>query len=230
MLLVVGIVAVLLAGTAIGAIYREKEGQLDDLQSQNTVLQNEASDLQSQVTLLSYNTASGGGVNLKMMADPETGAATVPLDEVFSFDRNHAMCRVETNPERFKMQTYEMGEVVIEPHQFFMSMVVTSVEQYQVETESDGTRRVTMRGGLDCFTEVGQASVTIGSRTAAEHATYKIVAVDSGIGGGAAGDTFAFTVFFDPEESPVNYAIFGPEFTFTGRMVEGEITIVDSDR
>lgn len=82
-----------------------------------------------------------------------------------------------------------------------------------------------MRGGLDCATEVGQAEVTIGSRSAAEHATYLIEATDAGPGGGKAGDTFAFTVFFDPEEAPVNYAIFGPEFTFTGTMIEGEISI-----
>ena len=51
--------------------------------------------------------------------------------------------------------------------------------------------------------------------------------MDGGPGGGAAGDIFAFTVFFDREEAPVNYSIFGPEFTFTGEMVEGEISIVD---
>ncbi|MBI4279960.1 MAG: hypothetical protein HY660_16025, partial [Armatimonadetes bacterium] len=76
-------------------------------------------------------------------------------------------------------------------------------------------------------TEVGQAKTTIGSRTAAEHATYMIEAIDGGIGGGRAGDAFAFTAFFDPKEAPVNYSIFGPKFTFTGKMVEGEITIVD---
>ncbi len=43
--------------------------------------------------------------------------------------------------------------------------------------------------------------------------------------GEQAGDTFASTVFFDPKEAPVNYSIFGPKFTFTGQMVEGEITI-----
>ena len=32
---------------------------------------------------------------------------------------------------------------------------------------------------------------------------------------------------FDQQDSPVNYAIFGPEFTFTGQMVEGEVTITD---
>jgi hypothetical protein len=74
---------------------------------------------------------------------------------------------------------------------------------------------------------LGQATLTIGSRTEVEHATYRIEAVDGGIGGGPAGDRFAFTVFFDPEEAPVNHAVFGPEFTFTGEMVAGEITIVD---
>jgi hypothetical protein len=188
-------------------------------------LEVQVSDLQETVARLSYNTASGGGVNLKLMPDPETGEPTIPMHEVFSFDRNHALCRVETNPQAFKMQTHEMGEVVIEAHQFYMSMVATSIDQYEVTTDADGTRRVTMRGGLDCATEVGQAETTIGSRTAAEHATYLIEATDGGIGGGEAGDTFAFTVFFDPDEAPVNYAIFGPEFTFTGEMIEGEISI-----
>ena len=106
-------------------------------------------------------------------------------------------------------------------------MVTTSIEQYEVSTLPDGSREVVMRGGLACTTEVGQANITIGSRTAAEHADYKIVALDAGIGGGEAGDTFAFTVFFDPDEAPVNHAIFGPEFTFTGEMVVGEVTVTD---
>jgi hypothetical protein len=32
-------------------------------------------------------------------------------------------------------------------------------------------------------------------------------------------------VFFDPEQAPVNYAIFGPKATFTGDMVAGEVSI-----
>lgn len=196
---------------------------------QVATLKQQVTDLQEEVARLSYNTASGGGVNLKMMPHPDTGEPTVPLAEVFSFDRNHALCRVDTNPQAFKMQTFDMGEVVVEANQFYMSMVATSIEQYEVTTDADGTRRVTMRGGLDCATEVGQAEVTIGSRTAAEHATYLIEAVDAGPGGGQAGDTFAFTVFFDPDEAPVNHAIFGPEFTFTGEMVEGEVSIVEPE-
>ena len=45
------------------------------------------------------------------------------------------------------------------------------------------------------------------------------------VGGGDAGDIFAFSVVFDPETPPVNHAIFGPEATPTGQMVVGEVTI-----
>ena len=184
-------------------------------------------DLQALVSRLSYSTASGGGVNLKMMPHPETGEPTVPLPEVFSFDRSHAFCRVDTNPEAFVMPTFEMGDVLIAPFSFYMAMDVTSVEQWDIETIDESTRRVVLKGGLDCGTEVGQAESKLGDRTAAEHATYEIEAVDGGVGGGAAGDSFAFTVFFAPDEAPLNHAIFGPEFVFTGEMVSGEITIVD---
>lgn len=183
--------------------------------------------LEARVRRLSYNTASGGGVNVKMMPDPVPGQPAVPLPEVFSFDRNHAMCRVDTNPRAFKMATFQRGEVVVPAGRFFMSMVATTIEQYAVSTHPDGRRTVRMRGGVSCATEIGQANVTIGSRSASEHATYLIEAIDAGIGGGQAGDSFAFTVFFDPAEAPVNHSLFGPKFTFTGQMVEGEITIVD---
>lgn len=187
----------------------------------------EVAALRRKVATLSYNVASGGGVNRKLMPDPVSGQPTIALDEAFTFDRNHAQCRVDTNPRAFKMPTFSMGEVLIEANRFFMAMASTTIEQFLVTTGPDGKRRVTMRGGLACATEVGQARTTLGSRTVTEHATYEVEAVDGGIGGGRAGDSFAFTVFFDPREAPVNHAIFGPKATFTGEMVEGEVTIVD---
>jgi hypothetical protein len=186
--------------------------------------------LRRKVTELSYNVASGGGVNRKLMPDSITGKPTVALDEVFTFDRNHAMCRVDTNPQAFKMSTFSMGDVVIDANKFYMAMTTTTIEQFLVSTASDGKRKVVMRGGLSCSTEVGQARTTFGSRNASEHASYEIQAIDGGVGGGKAGDSFAFTVFFDPTDAPLNHAIFGPKFTFTGEMVEGEITIVDPAR
>ncbi len=182
LVILLGLAAAVLVAAALVVLMSERQ--------RFAAVQAEIQTLQNRVRTLSYNTASGGGVNVKMMPDPATGNATVPLEEVFSFDRNHAMCRVDTNPRAFKMPTHKMGEVVIQPNQF-------------------------------------QTKVKIGSRTAKEHATYLIEAVDGGGGGGKAGDSFAFTVFFDEKEAPVNYAIFGPKATFTGQMIEGEITIVD---
>ena len=145
-------------------------------------LEQQVNALQQRLTRLSYSIASGGGVNRKMLPDPITGLPTVPLEEVFSFDRQHAICRVDTNARAFQLPTFELGLVEVEPNQFFMSMVATSIEQYQVDTLPDGKRTVTMRGGLDCSTEVGQGKIQIGSRAAVEHATYLIEAVRSGSG------------------------------------------------
>ncbi len=221
------VVAVLGAGVATVATTLLKNTQIDDDHNQSVHLQGKIDGLEAKVRRLSYSTASGGGVNLKMMPHPVSGQASVPLEEVFSFDRNHAMCRVDTNPQAFKMQTFSSGEVLVPANQFFMSMDVTTIDQFLISTATDRKRHLTMRGGLSCRTEVGLTTVRIGSRSAAEHATYQIEAVDAGVGGADAGDSFAFTVFFDPSQAPINHAIFGPKFTFTGKMVEGDITIVD---
>ena len=190
----------------------------------------ESDTLRRRVATLSYNVASGGGVNRKLMPDPVSGRPSIALDEAFTFDRNHAICRVETNPLAFKMPTYAMGDVVIAPNTFYMAMVATTVEQFIVTTMPDGKRKVFMKGGLSCATEVAQATTRLGSRTVAEHATYEIEAIDGGPGGGKAGDSFVYTAFFDRTEAPVNFAIFGPKAPFTGELIDGEITIVDPSR
>lgn len=210
------------AGAAGSYVFRGAE--IGEVRSQ---LASESDGLRRKVAALSYNVASGGGVNRKLMPDPVTGRATVALDEAFTFDRYHAICRVDTNPRAFKMPTHALGEVVIQPHSFFMAMTATTIEQFTVSTRPDRKRHVKMKGGLSCATEVAQANTTLGSRTAAEHATYEIEAIDGGVGGGKAGDSFAYTAFFDPKEAPVNYSIFGPKATFTGELIEGEVTIVD---
>ncbi len=215
-----GMLASAIGGAAVAYIYKAAESGA--VQPDGT--------LRGKIAALSYNVASGGGVNRKLMPDPATDKPTIPLDEVFSFDRNHAICKVVTNPQAFKMPTYKMGDVVIAPGAFYMSMVATTIEQFSVSTAADGKRHVTMRGGLSCATEVAQATTKLGSRTVGEHATYEVEAVDGGIGGGKAHDSFAYTAFFDETEAPINFAIFGPKFTFTGDLIEGEITIVDPAR
>lgn len=191
-------------------------------------LRQEARDLRRQVRERNFNVASGGGVNLKRMPHPETGDQTVALHEVWSFDRRHAFCRVDTNPEAFVMPTNELGDVHIEAHSFFMAMEASSIDQFEVRADDDG-RRAILRGGIDCSTEVDQAETTLGGRDAVEHATYRVEARDSSVGGSTADARFLFTAFFDPQEAPINHAIFGPEFTFTGEMIVGTITIVGTD-
>lgn len=169
-------------------------------------------------------TASGGGVNLKLMPDPG-GGDPVPLRELFSFDAHYAQCVIEDNPDAFAMETHEMGEVVVEAHTFFMAMYAHDMSLVSI-TDADGGRRVAkLTGELGCLTEVGTATGRVGSRTASEPAFFEIEATDGGHGGGAAGDGFVFTVFFDPERAPVNHAIFGPNPSFTGELVAGEVTI-----
>jgi hypothetical protein len=169
-------------------------------------------------------TASGAGVNLKLMPDAN-GSPVVPMRESFAFDAIYAQCIVEDNAERFAMDTFEMGRVVIEPHQFFMAMYGDTVGIHEIRQNADGSRTATMLGSLFCATFAGTASVSVGSRDAREHANFMIVATDGGPGGGAPPDSFAFTVYFDADDAPVNHGIFGPEFTFTGEMIAGKITI-----
>jgi hypothetical protein len=167
---------------------------------------------------------SGGGVNIKEMPAP-TGTEGVPLRESFSFDSQYAQCIVEDNAAAFAMDTHDMGRVVIEPHAFFMAMHSHDMAMVSVRRGPDGKRVAKLAGQLGCATEAGTADLVVGSRDATEPAFFEIEAIDGGRGGGAAGDSFAFTVFFDPGQAPVNHAIFGPKFTFTGTMVAGEVTI-----
>jgi hypothetical protein len=169
-------------------------------------------------------TASGTGVNLKLMLDRD-GEPTVPLRELFGFDPYYAQCVIEDNPTAFAMDTYEMGRVVVEPHTFFMAMYAHDISLVGIHDAGGGKRLAKLTGDLGCLTEVGTASGRVGSRQAEEPAFFEIEAVDGGHGGGAVGDQFTFVVYFDPERAPINHGIFGPNPTFTGELIAGEVTI-----
>jgi hypothetical protein len=209
-----------LAALALGAAAVSGRGERDRL----------AEDLEEAreklVFLRRSYIASGGGINLKRMPD-ESGEEKVEMREIFSFDRYHAMCIVETVPEAFVMPTYAMDEIKIEPNEFFMEMITTEVTGFHVKEDSETGRLVaTMDGSLDCATYAATSTISIGSRTEAEKATFRIEARDTG-GQELPNKTrpFEFTVFFDEEDAPVNRKIFGPEFTFTGEMISGQIAV-----
>jgi hypothetical protein len=235
-----------LAGDAlvVGAgTYAVMRAQLDQAQTQIAGLIQQVATLRQTIGTLNAEltplrervgrldqrwTFSGGGINRKLMPDA-AGQPTVEMLEVFSFDRNHAFCRVETNPAPFVMPTARMGAVAIPAGGFYMDMAARGVDQVDVDKTPEGKARVKLQGLLGCHTEVVTASVKVGSRTIGEPASYEIVAVDGGASG-PEGDSFAFTALFDEKTAPINNAIFGPKSTFTGQLVSGKVTIQNLGR
>ena len=211
--------ALVLAIIAGGVTWFSQQGAISNLEGDITTLEGQVNDYAAIA-------AFGGGVNAKFMP-AEDGTLIHAMDEVFSFSTEYALCRVDTNFTDFVMPTYGLGEVPIPAKSFYMAMASNNIESHEISTNSDGSTQVVLTGTLDCFTEVVLPDATFGGRTAGEPATFRVTAIDSGMGGGGAGDTFAFTTFFDPDAAPLNHTIFGPEFTFTGAMTDGEITIRD---
>ncbi len=194
------------------------------LQSESA-LQKELDETKSEQTKilksLSNYVAYGGGTNLKLMPDPKTGLPTVPMEEVWHLDPDRAFCRVDNNPQAFAMETYKMGRVVVDANSFQMVMLTRDVQIPEFTINPDGTAMVKLTGEIDCSTVASLANTKVGGRDIVEPAPFEIVAVHDE----KAGDSFAFTVFFDPNMAPVNYAIFGPKATFTGKILNGGVTI-----
>ena len=195
-------VSLLLGGTALGAIAT-------------------ANLLPPAQKNLEYYVAYGGGTNIKHMPNPSTGQPTIPLEEVWYFDLNRAFCRVDNNPEAFAMDTYKMGRVVIDAKSFSMVMLSKIVHVSDFTLDSAGVATLKLNGNLGCATAASVANTKIGGRDVVEPAPFQITAVHNE----KAGDSFAFTVFFQKDVAPINYAIFGSNPTFTGDMSYGAVTI-----
>src|SRR5688572_3613035 len=106
----------------------ELEAQLASLQTTSAKAQSDLTAAQQRLTGLNTRwVASGGGVNKKLMPD-ESGTPRVVMLEAFSFDRNHAYCRVDDNAEAFVMPTFGMGNVTIPARSFYMSMVANTID------------------------------------------------------------------------------------------------------
>ncbi len=170
---------------------------------------------------LKYYVAYGGGANIKYMSDPTTGQATVPLEEVWYFDRNLAFCRIDNNPQAFAMDTFKMGRVIVDANSFSMVMVSKTVHVSSFTVDQAGVAKLNLNGDLGCATAASVASTKIGGRDVIESAPFEIVTVHDE----KAGDSFAFQVFFQNDEAPVNYDIFGPNPIFTGKMKTGSVNI-----
>ena len=204
-------------------------GERSTLQSQLSSLNTDLTDTKTQLGQSKTQLAEfangyvvyGGGINVKFLPDPQTGRPTVPMEEVWHFDPNFAFCRVDNNPQAFSMDTFKLGKVTIDANSFSMVMLTDTASIAGFTLIPEGAASIKLTGNLDCATEAVVAGTKFGSKQVQERGDYEIVAVHDG----KLGDSFAFTAFFNETSSPVNYAIFGPKFTFTGKIVSGGVTI-----
>ncbi len=173
-------------------------------------------------SVLNNYVAYGGGSNVKYMLDPSTGQATVPLEELFYFDLQRAFCRVDNNPQAFAMDTFSMGRVTVQQNSFYMLMLADQVAVSSLAISQGGGAKLELTGTITCDTTATVANTTIGGRNVKESAPYLITAQHDP----SLGDSFAFKVFFQPDQAPVNHAIFGPNSNFTGQIKTGGVTIV----
>lgn len=90
-----------------------------------------ASHAEAQIDLF---TVSGSGVNVKEMPGPD--GTPVPLRESFGFDAHYAQCIVEDYTAAFVIPTFAMGQVIIEPHAFFMAMCARNITLVSVRAEA----------------------------------------------------------------------------------------------
>ncbi len=108
--------------------------------------------------------AYGGGSNIKYMPDPSTGQPTVPLEELFYFDLNHAFCRVDNNPQSFAMDTYSMGHVTVEANSFYMLMLAEQVDVSSFTPNQRGAAKLEFTGTITCDTTATVANTKFGGR------------------------------------------------------------------
>ena len=210
-----------LGGTALGLSigglgFLNANNNLVASNQRNLELEENVSSLNEQLDILNSWAVYGGGSNIKKMPNIIDKKRTVEMDETFYFDHKTAICRVDNNPEPFIMPTYKMGEIKIEKNTFFMLMSTNSLHVKSIE-ESDNSTCI-LEGSIgDCFTEAAAGGSIYGSREKPEPFIPEVVAVDE--------KSFAFTAYFDEIEAPVNFAIFGPKFTFTGELTTGSVTV-----
>jgi len=208
----VGVTILSLAGLGYTA------GQLSSIQQTNS---NISKDLNKKSYLLDSWLIYGGGSNVKKMPNIIDKSSTVNMDEVFYFNHKSATCRVDNNPEPFIMPSYKMGEIVIDSNTFYMVMtaqnlIVKSIQEFDSTSEFSNICVLESYEGT-CFTEASVNKQVYGSRIAPEPFTSEINVVDA--------TSFAFTAYFDEASAPVNFAIFGPKFTFTGEITSGSVVV-----
>ena len=136
------------------------------------------------------------------------------LTSTFGFSHEFFHCMVATNDQPFSMKTHAMGEVQIGKNQFFMSVDSVRIDS----AKKQGGGRVELVGMARSITRVGDKY---------EDAVvpFSAVAVDGGPG--RQNDTLVLSMTYDPQSSPMQYAIFGPSPRFgqPTNILSGDISV-----
>ncbi len=139
------------------------------------------------------------------------------LTSVFAFTDDFFHCVVVTNDKPFAMKTYSLGTVKIGKNQFSMSVDSVRIES----VKNTGRGRVELKGIARSITRVGE-------KYEEAIVPFSAVAVDGGPG--YKKDSLVLTVFYNQKDSPMQFAIFGPEPRFGQpvNILSGNISVAES--
>jgi hypothetical protein len=151
------------------------------------------------------------------LIDTPKGPNGVPFDltSIFAFTKDFFHCVVLTNDQAFTMPTHSLGPVEIGKNQFFMSVDSVGIESVR----KTAAGRVEFKGTARSITRVGD-------KFEEAIVPFNAVAVD-----GLAGferDSLLLTVFYSEEDSPMQFAIFGPAGRFGESILSGDIVITQN--
>lgn len=164
--------------------------------------------------------ASGGGILSMMMLDQDRNP-TVPLPVMFAFDPNFVMLHVQTNKERFLLPTFSLGDLIIEPETFTLTLF-GSLPVVKFSKAEDGRAVATLKGTGSCGVSANSSSSTIGGKQLKEEVTFESTATD---GGDKNQGKFFTRLLVRESQSPNLYSIFGPEEKFAGELISGQVTV-----
>ena len=154
--------------------------------------------------------------------DPENPDRRVPLTTDLGFDETMVYCKVTTNFEPFIFPTFELGNVPLDAHSFFMDMQSTRIDRLDIVDGPDGQPRAIYEGVMRSETRVPGFPPII-----EEEIPYGCVADDDPFGTpaevGISKNSFSMTGYFSPGGG--HHLLFGPEFEFAGTLTSGNIVI-----
>lgn len=138
------------------------------------------------------------------------------LTSTFAFTESMFHCAVASNDKAFSLRTYSLGTVVLPEKQFSMSIDSAGIEK----VAKTGRGRVEIRGTARSITRIGERY---------EDAIVPFLAVAADGGPSYEKDSLVLTIYYNEKDSPMQFAIFGPEPRFGQpvTILSGDISILD---